>query len=122
MQSCFQLVLYLQLQIQDNGRFICGASLFKPNYAISAAHCFDGLTANDLTVRAGTSYQGDDGTVVSVSRLIIHESFDIQQSYDYDIAILQLSEDFEMGPNIQTIGNLNFFVKKSSFYEKRNFS
>lgn len=58
-----------------------------------------------MTVRAGTSYQGDDGAVVSVSRLIIHPSFDLQESYDYDVAILQLSDSFEIGPNIQTIGN-----------------
>lgn len=63
------------------------------------------LTEDDVTIRAGTSYQGDAGVVVRVSKIIIHESFNLHESYDYDIAVLELSENLDLGPNVQTIGN-----------------
>lgn len=91
-----------QLQIENKNRLICGATLLKPNYAISAAHCFNGLTKSDVTVRAGTSDQNVGGVVVRVSKIIIHESFD-HQSHDYDIAILKLVQNLNLGPNVQTI-------------------
>lgn len=62
------------------------------------------LTESDVTVRAGTSYQGDAGVVVQVSKIIIHDSFNLHESYDYDIAVLQLAESLELGTDVQTIG------------------
>ncbi|KAJ8939517.1 hypothetical protein NQ318_022235 [Aromia moschata] len=46
----------------------------------------------DLSVRAGSSHYGTDGQLITVSQITEHENY-FQHSADYDIALLELSEE-----------------------------
>ncbi|KAK9695315.1 Trypsin [Popillia japonica] len=72
------------------GSHICGGSIISASYVVTAAHCTDGSSASSLSIRAGSSTRNSGGTVVGVSALNQHPSYD-SWSLDYDISVLALS-------------------------------
>ncbi|KAF5286943.1 hypothetical protein FQR65_LT12402 [Abscondita terminalis] len=66
-----------QLSLEYFGVFhICGASLLTPTRALTAAHCTDGSTADEFTVRGGTNTVESGGVQVAVAA--------IKQNPDYN--------------------------------------
>ncbi|KAJ8922202.1 hypothetical protein NQ315_004139 [Exocentrus adspersus] len=81
-----------QLSLQLSRRHICGAAMIGSKWALTAAHCTYGLPAVNLTIRAGTTFYGYDGEVVSVKRVHEHPSYN-DKTQDYDISVLELQHD-----------------------------
>ncbi|XP_047000591.1 trypsin alpha-like [Schistocerca americana] len=79
----------------------CGASIISSNWALSAAHCVKGASINSMQLRAGSSVRGSGGTVHSIANCHMHESYG--DNDDYDIAVLQVSNAFSFGPNVQAV-------------------
>lgn len=86
----FQVGL-LTKNIADNfNAQFCGGTLIKNNFIVTAAHCSDSVTANQVQVLTGT--QDLDGTGVrrNVTAIHIHPNWD-PNTFDYDVAVWQLA-------------------------------
>ncbi|XP_046402911.1 trypsin-7-like [Ischnura elegans] len=90
-----------QLSMRHDGRHICGASIISTTYAITAAHCTDGLSAGEITLKAGSGDKTAGGVIHSVARIIQNPGFGYR--LDYDISLLEVSTPFVFGPTVQPI-------------------
>lgn len=73
----------------------CGASLVRANWALTAAHCVEGVEAADLGVRVGTQdISGNAGEFIPAKRIIVHERWqasDNEAGSSYDVALVELT-------------------------------
>ncbi|KAJ3659685.1 hypothetical protein Zmor_011360 [Zophobas morio] len=93
-----------QISLQDNDAHSCGGSIISPSYIITAAHCTQGTTEDQLSVRAGTSIREDGGQVIEVKKIYNHPKYNTENGVpDYDIAILELSTNLELGFQVAVI-------------------
>ncbi|CAG12052.1 unnamed protein product, partial [Tetraodon nigroviridis] len=88
---------------------VCGASIISERWLLSAAHCFvtsspqNHIAANWLTYSGMQDQYKQDGILRRpLKRIISHPDYN-QMTYDYDIALLELSEPLEFTNTIQPI-------------------
>ncbi|XP_074090068.1 transmembrane protease serine 7 [Macrotis lagotis] len=82
-----------QVSLHFVGSAYCGASVISREWLLSAAHCFQGSRLSDprpWTAHLGMYIQGNAKFVSPVRRIVVHEYYN-SQTFDYDIALLQLS-------------------------------
>nr|XP_006219499.2 transmembrane protease serine 7-like [Vicugna pacos] len=82
-----------QVSLHFVGSAYCGASVISREWLLSAAHCFHGNRLSDptpWTAHLGMYVQGTAKFVSPVRRIVVHEYYN-SQTFDYDIALLQLS-------------------------------
>ncbi|XP_017780628.1 PREDICTED: trypsin-7-like [Nicrophorus vespilloides] len=91
-----------QLSLLYYGSHICGASIISEKFAVTAAHCTDGSSAQDLSVRAGSSIKGSGGVVVQVKRILQNPQYD-QWNIDFDMSLLELEQPLPLGSGIKTV-------------------
>lgn len=86
-----------QVSVQRGSFHFCGGSIISPNYVLSAAHCFRGLTAAQITVRYNTLRSNSGGLVAKVAEIISHASYNVGAKYNNDIALLRLESPLVLG-------------------------
>ncbi|XP_017172399.1 transmembrane protease serine 7 isoform X8 [Mus musculus] len=82
-----------QVSLHFVGSAYCGASVISREWLLSAAHCFHGNRLSDptpWTAHLGMYVQGNAKFISPVRRIVVHEYYN-SQTFDYDIALLQLS-------------------------------
>lgn len=74
-----------QILLEYLGSHRCGGSIISKNIVLTAAHCIDGLSPSSITIRAGSSINGEGGTVITAKQLQVHEQY---YNLDYDVGLI----------------------------------
>lgn len=83
-----------QVAIQSDEFFqFCGGSIIGARWILTSAHCVEGETVSSIHIRVGATHKFNDGQVIYVEEIIIHEQF-LRPDYDYGLIKLKTSLQF----------------------------
>lgn len=85
------------LMVKSVGFQFCGGSIIDEYWIVTAAHCLEGATAEDIQVLAGSSsvVEFEDGQLVDVAEIIMHPEYS-DVATGYDIALLRLAVPLDL--------------------------
>ncbi|CAG9827553.1 unnamed protein product [Diabrotica balteata] len=87
-----------QVSLRRSSQHACGGSIFHPFYILTAAHCVSN-TARTYTIRAGSNYINQEGTVMKVCSVYVHQNYSADTMIN-DIAILKLCSPLTFSESI----------------------
>ena len=85
-----------------HGSHICGGSIVSPMLVLTAGHCAE-YPVRSYTVRAGSSNWRTGGSLHEVKELIVHQGYDYSGVPVNDIALAQVSPNFELDETRQIV-------------------
>ncbi|EDV31306.1 uncharacterized protein Dana_GF15290 [Drosophila ananassae] len=91
-----------QVSLQVDGQHFCGGSIYNESFIVTAAHCVDKYPAENLAIRAGSSYKNNGGVLVQVAATKFHEKYNKRRG-ENDVAVIRLANPLPIGDNIQPI-------------------
>jgi secreted trypsin-like serine protease len=71
----------------------CGASIIDDEWLLTAGHCVDSLSPEDVTAYIGEVNLAGDGERVPVKEIYIHPRYNLNGIYENDIALLKLDSE-----------------------------
>lgn len=82
---------------------LCGGSIITPAHILTAAHCVDGVSANQIVVYAGCNNRRTCSQILHVSVIKIHPNYSLNNTVN-DIALLHLLTPLNMnGPGVSDV-------------------
>lgn len=85
----FQVALLQRNNANNQGAQFCGGALVRENFVVTAAHCSDFVTANQVQVLTGARRLDGTGTRRNVRRIVIHPQWN-NQTFDHDVAVWEM--------------------------------
>merc|ERR1712127_1016337 len=102
-ENAYPFVISLRAKYGNQYDHICGGSIYKANYIITAAHCVEEY--GDYQIVAGehdfNAVSGNEQTI-KVKRVIKNRRYD-DDSFQNDIAVLELEESLTLNDYVQPI-------------------
>ncbi|KAH8408835.1 hypothetical protein KR009_001881, partial [Drosophila setifemur] len=98
-----------QVSLRNGDSHTCGGSIISRNYILTAAHCVTNedaegnhipVSAERLSIRAGTNDRFSGGVLVQVVEVIVHENYG---DFLNDISLLKLQTSLIFSSNIRAI-------------------
>ncbi|EFN71150.1 Mite allergen Der f 3 [Camponotus floridanus] len=93
----------VSLQQKSSSFHFCGGSILTENYVITAAHCAEGQSAENIKVVAASLDLLDPQVTNEVSSIRIHEGYDSSDSWVNDVALLKVKNPFVLSATLQKI-------------------
>jgi trypsin len=94
-----------QVALQYWDRPFCGGSIISTSFVLTAAHCTDEKSANQMSVRLGTDRLLAGGEVFQVQSISAHPRFNMN-TINFDFALLKLANEIELQPRVKEIISL----------------
>ncbi|KAF7649891.1 hypothetical protein LDENG_00134410 [Lucifuga dentata] len=94
---------YAQVSVQNNGSHFCGGAILTDRWILTAAHCFVSLSKEFLSsVRVVVGefdwrVADEEEQIFLIKSVYIHEKYHHAFPMSYDIALLELDQDVQMG-------------------------
>lgn len=85
-----------QVSLLYGGRHFCGGTIVSATWIVTAAHCVDGTSVSQISIRYNTLTQGSGGQVIKSKTIIKHENYD-SSTIDNDIAAIELEAPMTLG-------------------------
>ncbi|XP_043469296.1 chymotrypsin-1-like [Leptopilina heterotoma] len=93
----FPYLVSLKHMNEESLEHICGGAIISKWHILTAAHCLDNKTSNDLYVAVGTNHRDFGGDIYPISDFAVSNEYDDDDEYYLgDIAILLLEYPLEV--------------------------
>lgn len=84
------------------GSHFCGGSIINEDTVVTAAHCVSGRTPSSLKIRLGSTHHHQNGDVVEVRALKMHEQYN-PYTFTNDVAVIKLSHPVRESSKVKFI-------------------
>ncbi|KAK2584857.1 hypothetical protein KPH14_006294 [Odynerus spinipes] len=103
-----------QVSMQVSGKHYCGGSIINKRYILTAAHCLQGVNANNVRIYVGTNRLSAPREAYGVDKLIIYPNYLPYQKLG-DLGLIRLATNLTFNTYVRAL-NIATFDNGASNY------